>query len=511
MARLGAPLFIVLALARDLRTEASATTEAATPKIHSLPAAALPRGPSQKTVEGPARVQAVQSPDDATSVGTPKVAIEDSIRTGAEALKSSEADFRVAMRSGQSLEALRLPKLPWSAKLPRSLLGQGRQQQADGNGVDEEDDPPVRADGKVRLRVFDGASESHTLALELPCTILGSSLKFAHVADGTHASVKTEHAAVIFVPPESYLLQPLNGEVSLTCASQHAAVSSKLLQERRSGPQCRAGAKLLSVGSAPEEFTRQHCCFQLGKSEVIFFVDLLPSAASVRALGTSRHLLQAFVHGTASDTKQKRAKEQKSADTARASGPRAAKLVPASVANERATEAKPWPVDAPPPPLPPLKFARAEGARRSPSMWRHDRVQRSISMGLGLCRALQSSCSSHSPTLSSAETARAKLGELAKKAEEGEIKRDAEIAADPFLAIGWTKQAKCHNPANDWKKAEEEKKPATGQTAPVSCLHGGNVVLSGSTEGQEAASAKEVWTHGSKLERSAFLQDSFLT
>ena len=78
------------------------------------------------------------------------------------------------------------------------------------------------------------------------------------------------------------------------------------------------------------------------------------------------------------------------------------------------------------------------------------------------------------------------------QAEEGEIKRDAEIAADPFLAIGWTKQAKCHNPANDWKKAEEEKKTATGQTAPLSCLHGGNVVISGSKEGQEAASAKEV-------------------
>ena len=363
--------------ARDLRTEVSAA-EAATPKVHSFPAVVPePGSSSQKRVEGPSPGNA---PGNVASVGT----VEDSIRTGAEALsKASEADFRVAMRSGQSLEALRLPKLPWSAKLPRSLLGQGRQQ-ADGNGVDEEDDPPVRADGKVRLRVFDGALESHTLALELPCTILGSSLKFAHVADGTHASVKTEHAAVIFVPPESYLLQPLNGEVSLTCASQHAAVSSKLLQERRSGPQCRAAPKLLSVGSTPEEITRQHCCFQLGKSEVIFFVDVLPSAASVRALGTSRHLLQAFVDGKTSDTKQKRAKELKSADTTRASGPRAAKLVPASVANERAADAKPRPVDAPPPALPPLKFARAEGPRRSPSMWRHDRVQRSISMGLGL-------------------------------------------------------------------------------------------------------------------------------
>ena len=378
-----------------------------------------PGSSSQKRVEGPSPGNA---PGNAASVGT----VEDSIRTGAEALsKASEADFRVAMRSGQSLEALRLPKLPWSAKLPRSLLGQGRQQ-ADGNGVDEEDDPPVRADGKVRLRVFDGALESHTLALELPCTILGSSLKFAHVADGTHASVKTEHAAVIFVPPESYLLQPLNGEVSLTCASQHAAVSSKLLQERRSGPQCRAAPKLLSVGSTPEEITRQHCCFQLGKSEVIFFVDVLPSAASVRALGTSRHLLQAFVDGKTSDTKQKRAKELKSADTTRASGPRAAKLVPASVANERAADAKPRPVDAPPPALPPLKFARAEGPRRSPSMWRHDRVQRSISMGLGL---------QHFVTLESFASVSAEAGTPLGRDSESRARRACQEGPQCYLAL----------------------------------------------------------------------------
>ena len=211
------------------------------------------------------------------------------IRIGAEAYAEAPG-FRVALRKGLDLETLRLPKLPWSAKLPRSLLGQGRPMDSQAEGVpDASDEVPVRPDGSVRLRIFDGAEESQ-LAVELPCTIFGSSLRSAHVADGTHSSVKTEHAALIFVPPQSYLLQPLNGEVTVSCASDHACVAATLLKERRSAPQ-RAASKLLSVGSAPEEITRQHCCFQLGKSELVWFLDLLPSAASVplSCLGTILH------------------------------------------------------------------------------------------------------------------------------------------------------------------------------------------------------------------------------
>ena len=302
------------------------------------------------------------------------------IRIGTEAFAEA-SNFRVAARAGQELEILRLPKLPWSSKLPRALLGQGRADQTDC----AEEEPPIRPDGSVRLRIFDGTSETHTLPLELPCTILGSSIKCAHVADGTHTSVKTEHAALIFVPPESFLLQSINGEVSLSCASQHAAVSCTLLRERRSAPQCRAPPKFLSVGSMPEDITRQHCCFQLAKSEVVFFVDLLPSAASVRALGTARHLLQAFVDGKTSDAKTRRAKEHLE-HKEKERGPRAAKLVPASQAE---ADSKPRPPPASHAPLPPL-FGKSETAlRRSPSVWRHDRVQRSISalLSMWLCLA----------------------------------------------------------------------------------------------------------------------------
>ena len=341
----------------------------------AAPAASCEAGtanlPSSSLASTMSEVPAQAAPETSSSCGLPKAAEDPGdIRVGAD-IFADPPNFRVAARSGQELESLRLPKLPWSPKLPRSLLGQGRGEQVEG--VDSED-IPVRPDGKVRLRVFDGTCESHTLAVELPCTILGSSLKSAHIADGTHASVKTEHVALIFVPPESYLLQPLNGEVSLSSASQHAAVSCTLLRERRSAPQCKAPSKLLSVGSTPEDITRQHCCFQLAKSDIVFFVDLLPSAASVRALGTARHLLQAFVDGKTSDAKQRRLKELKQK-------PRAATLVPASEAEGADSK----PLDAPPPS--PLKMVRSSevGVRRSPSVWRHDRLQRSASADPSTC------------------------------------------------------------------------------------------------------------------------------
>ena len=42
----------------------------------------------------------------------------------------------------------------------------------------------------------------------------------AHVADGSHSSVKTAHAAIIYIAPGTYLLQPINGEIRMMCASE---------------------------------------------------------------------------------------------------------------------------------------------------------------------------------------------------------------------------------------------------------------------------------------------------
>merc|ERR1711933_391580 len=96
-------------------------------------------------------------------------------------------------------------------------------------------------------------------------------------------------------------MQPLNGDVRLTSAAAHASVAAALLRERRAAPRRPLFPKILSVGSVPEELTRQRCCFSLGRSDLVFFLDILPSAACVRALGTARHLLSAFVDGRSSE------------------------------------------------------------------------------------------------------------------------------------------------------------------------------------------------------------------
>lgn len=277
------------------------------------------------------------------------------IRSGAELMVEEPADFRVALRP--NVESLPMPKLPWSTKLPRSLL----------EGVDE----GVEAcpDGSVRLRVFDPKAqaqegdivESLSISLTHPCIIMGSSFKAAHLAD-SHSSVKLEHAALIFSPqkgstPSGFLLQPINGDVTMTSASAHGIISNLLLRERRTAPVSKMPAKLLSVGSAPEELTRQLCCFQLAKSELLYFLDLLPSAASVRALGPSRHLLTAFVDGRRPEARRPREapKEEK---------PPAAERINALEVGLR-----------------PRAYEGLLGARRgrSPSVWRHDMVQRSPS------------------------------------------------------------------------------------------------------------------------------------
>ena len=330
-----------------VQVEEKAVAEAQEPKqpleVPKATPKAAPKATPKATPKAAQAAAAVQKEVEVKDVGD--------IRSGAEVMVEEPANFRVALRP--NLESLPLPKLPWSTKLPRSLL----------EGVEE--DPEACPDGSVRLRVFDPKAqdidaESLSIPLQHPCIIMGSSFKAAHLAD-SHSSVKLEHAALIFSPakgstPSSFLLQPINGDVTMTCTSAHSIISTVLLRERRTAPQSKMPPKLLSVGSMPEELTRQLCCFQLAKSELLYFLDLLPSAASVRALGPSRHLLTAFVDGRSEHRRREKAKESK--------------------------EPAPERINALEVGLRPRLFEKGLlSARRgrSPSVWRHDMVQRSPS------------------------------------------------------------------------------------------------------------------------------------
>eukprot|EP00929_Paragymnodinium_shiwhaense_P000769 TRINITY_DN10099_c1_g1_i4.p1 TRINITY_DN10099_c1_g1~~TRINITY_DN10099_c1_g1_i4.p1 ORF type:complete len:3106 (+),score=1074.37 TRINITY_DN10099_c1_g1_i4:126-9443(+) len=151
----------------------------------------------------------------------------------------------------------------------------------------------------VRLRIFDGEEECPGLVMERECVIFGGTLNHAHVADGTHSSVKTQHAAILYEEPDIFLMKPLNGHVLITGASAHAGVITALRREKRAAPKEVPPPLRLQVGASSELLTRRHCCFQLGGSRLVYFFDILPSSEKVRALGTARHLLNAFRSGRA--------------------------------------------------------------------------------------------------------------------------------------------------------------------------------------------------------------------
>lgn len=151
-----------------------------------------------------------------------------------------------------------------------------------------------RPDGKVKVRIYDGTSELHLVEVNHCCIVFGSSLQAAHIMDGTHASIKKQHAALLFDPPNNYLIQPLNGDVKLSGAAEHRAVTSALSREKRVAPRTILETLVVGVGSQPERFTKERCCFTMGKSELVFFVDILPPAENLRRLGVARGLFQAL-------------------------------------------------------------------------------------------------------------------------------------------------------------------------------------------------------------------------
>eukprot|EP00971_Amphidinium_carterae_P159009 3152756-Amphidinium_carterae.1 len=66
---------------------------------------------------------------------------------------------------------------------------------------------------------------------------------------------------------DNYWVQALHGDVTLSSAARHAAVSAALLKERRAAPRLAVSARVLRVGSAPDLLSRERCCFQLSSSK----------------------------------------------------------------------------------------------------------------------------------------------------------------------------------------------------------------------------------------------------
>eukprot|EP00929_Paragymnodinium_shiwhaense_P053121 TRINITY_DN26598_c0_g1_i1.p1 TRINITY_DN26598_c0_g1~~TRINITY_DN26598_c0_g1_i1.p1 ORF type:complete len:1503 (-),score=343.51 TRINITY_DN26598_c0_g1_i1:67-4575(-) len=153
-------------------------------------------------------------------------------------------------------------------------------------------------DGSTRLRVFDGSVEVLGVDVSETCIVFGSSLKAAHVADGTHDSVKSQHAALLYYPATTtgdaadrksidayFRVQPINGEVRISSPAAHAGIVAAIRSEKRQLPRQPVSEAVLSVGADACLLDRQRCCFQLARSQVVFFVDLLlpgdtPSADS---------------------------------------------------------------------------------------------------------------------------------------------------------------------------------------------------------------------------------------
>jgi len=129
--------------------------------------------------------------------------------------------------------------------------------------------------GRYLLRAFDASSgELRSMAINNACMVFGSTLRHAHVSDVSHASVKGQHAAVLFQPPETMLLEAINGECTLTPAQSHPVIVAALESEKLRLPSAdtRDSVKV-SVGSIAKKFSSRLCCFQLAESELVFLIQ----------------------------------------------------------------------------------------------------------------------------------------------------------------------------------------------------------------------------------------------
>jgi len=132
------------------------------------------------------------------------------------------------------------------------------------------------------LRAFVGDQEVWRFPMVHPCVIFGSTLLAAHISDHTHEALRAQHAALVFGSFGSFALQPINGRTMLTPISRHPEVEMALARESRTLPPSLEGAMELVAGDARQVLSPVRCCFRLGRSKLIFFLDVLERGASAR-------------------------------------------------------------------------------------------------------------------------------------------------------------------------------------------------------------------------------------
>lgn len=135
------------------------------------------------------------------------------------------------------------------------------------------------------LRAFLGAKETWSMAITHYCTILGSNLSNAHVADATHRSVQEQHAALIWTAAGRFAIEPIRGPIRVMSAMSQPGVKEALLQERRPlpGEERREREPLsLPVRSGRQELYTDRCCFQLADSCITFLVDILEPSSRLK-------------------------------------------------------------------------------------------------------------------------------------------------------------------------------------------------------------------------------------
>jgi len=152
--------------------------------------------------------------------------------------------------------------------------------------------PAVRADIPLgmRLRVFDndGAREVASLAVTQPL-IFGADAERAHVVERRGLGVYAEHVALVY-SPKGFHLHPISGQSVLSAVTHHRPLLVKLRSESSKMPADRAehcntvldalekqskNPVLFQPGDGRRKLMWQACVFSMGRSERIYFLDLI--------------------------------------------------------------------------------------------------------------------------------------------------------------------------------------------------------------------------------------------
>jgi len=142
----------------------------------------------------------------------------------------------------------------------------------------------------IRIRVFDldGAREVATFAVTQP-VVIGSDPERAHVVERRGLNVYAEHVGLVYTV-KGFNLHPISGQSVLSSLRHHRPLLARLRKETSQLPPERASrcqqvldglekestpSMLFQPGDGRKKLSQQACVFSLGRSERIYFLDLV--------------------------------------------------------------------------------------------------------------------------------------------------------------------------------------------------------------------------------------------